>query len=141
MSEQTRSREAAPATPNAFARGTTVLAAVLMIVVGSFNVIQGLVAVFQDDFYVATPNYLLQLDVGTWGWVHLLVGLLVVLAGFAVLSGRVWARAVGVALAVVSAVANFAFIPYYPFWSLTIIAVDIVVIWALTAHGRDITMP
>jgi len=98
------------------------------------------VALFQDDFYVATPNYLLQLDVTTWGWIHLLVGLLVLVAGFAVLSGKVWARVIGVVLAVLSALANFAFIPYYPFWSLTIIAIDVIVVWALTAHGRDITM-
>ena len=60
-------------------------------------------------------------------------------AGFAVLTGKVWGRMIGVILAVLSALANFAFIPYYPFWSLTIIAVDVFVIWALTAHGRDIT--
>ena len=62
----------------------------------------------------------------------------VVLAGFALFSGAVWARTVGVILAVLSAIANFAFIPYYPVWSIVMIAVNITVIWALTAHGRDI---
>ena len=100
---------------------------------------QGLVALFQDDFFVALPNYLLEVDVTAWGWVHLVVGVLVVVAGIAVLSGRVWARTVGVVLAVVSALVNFAFLPYYPFWSMTVIALDVVVIWALTAHGRDVT--
>ena len=145
MSEQTRSQHAAatsPATtraPNTFAAGVSVLAAVLMMVVGGFNAIQGLVALFQDDFYVALPNYLLEVDVTAWGWVHLVVGVLVVVAGIAVLSGRLWARVVGIVLAVVSALVNFAFLPYYPFWSMTVIALDVVVIWALTAHGRDVT--
>lgn len=145
MSEQTRSQYAAatsPGTsrePSTFAAGVSVLAAVLMMVVGGFNAIQGLVALFQDDFFVALPNYLLEVDVTAWGWVHLVVGVLVVVAGIAVLSGRVWARTVGVVLAVVSALVNFAFLPYYPFWSMTVIALDVVVIWALTAHGRDVT--
>ena len=145
MSEQTRSQEAAATTPvttrepSAFAAGVSVLAAVLMMVVGGFNAIQGLVALFQDDFFVALPNYLLEVDVTAWGWVHLVVGVLVVVAGVAVLSGRLWARVVGVVLAVVSALVNFAFLPYYPFWSMTVIALDVVVIWALTAHGRDVT--
>ena len=145
MSEQTRSQHGAATTagttrePSAFAAGVSVLAAVLMMVVGGFNAIQGLVALFQDDFYVALPNYLLEVDVTAWGWVHLVVGVLVVVAGIAVLSGRVWARTVGVVLAVVSALVNFAFLPYYPFWSMTVIALDVVVIWALTAHGRDVT--
>jgi hypothetical protein len=63
---------------------------------------------------------------------------LVVFAGFAVLSGRTWGRVVAIILAVLSALANFAFIPVYPFWAITIIALDVFIIWALTAHGRDI---
>jgi hypothetical protein len=66
------------------------------------------------------------------------MGLVVVFAGFAVLAGQTWGRIVGITLAVLSAIANFAFIPYYPFWSMTIIAVDIFIIWALAAHGRDL---
>lgn len=146
MSEQTRSRDGATTSarrtraPSAFAAGTSVLAAVLMMMVGGFNAIQGLVALFQDDFYIALPNYVLEVDVTVWGWIHLLVGALVLVAGIAVLSGRVWARTIGVVLAVLSALVNFAFLPYYPFWSLTIIALDVVVVWALTAHGRDVAM-
>jgi hypothetical protein len=63
----------------------------------------------------------------------------VLFAGFAVMSGKTWGRTVGVILAVLSALSNFAFIPYYPFWAITIIALDVFIIWALTAHGRDIT--
>jgi hypothetical protein len=87
---------------------------------------------------VATRNYVFQFDATTWGWIHLILGVVVALAGFAVMAGRVWGRVVGITLAVLSAVANFLFIPYYPFWSLTVIALDIFVIWALAAHGREI---
>ena len=124
--------------PSGWATGFIVFAGVTMIMAGSFQAIAGLVALFQDEFYVTTPNYLLQFDTTSWGWIHLLVGVLVLLAGFAVLSGQTWGRVVGITLAVLSALANFAFIPYYPFWSLTIIALDVFVIWALAAHGRDI---
>ena len=119
--------------------GLILFASMLMILAGSFQAFTGLVAVFENEFYVATPNYLFQFDVTTWGWIHLLGGLVVAAAGVAVLSGRVWGRAVGITLAVLSAIVNFLFIPYYPFWSLLIITLDIFVIWALSVHGRDIT--
>ena len=125
--------------PSNWATGFIMFAGVMMILAGSFQAFAGLVAIFENEFYVTTPNYLLQLDATSWGWIHLLLGLLVVFAGFAVLNGMVWGRIIGVILAALSAFANFAFIPYSPFWSTLIIAVDIFVIWALTAHGRDIT--
>ena len=74
----------------------------------------------------------------SWGWIHLLVGLVVAVAGLAVLGGRTWGRVVGITLAMLSALANFLFIPYYPFWALTVIVLDIFIIWALAAHGRDV---
>jgi hypothetical protein len=125
--------------PSGLAVGLTAFAGILMIMVGGFQALQGIIAVFQDDFYVRTQNYVLELDTTTWGWVHLVLGLLVLGAGLAVLAGQVWGRTIGVILAVLSAAANFAFIPYYPVWALTIIALDVFVIWALTVHGRDIT--
>lgn len=125
--------------PSGLATGFIVFAGVMMIVAGGFQAFAGLVALFENDFYVKTPNYLLELDATSWGWIHLLLGLLVVLAGFAVLNGMVWGRTIGVVLAALSAFANFAFLPYSPFWAMLIIAVDIFVIWALTVHGRDIT--
>ena len=142
MSETTSSHRAAgydEGPPSAWATGFIMFAGVMMIVGGGFQSLAGMAALFKDDFYVTTPNYLLEFDTTTWGWIHLLMGLLVLFAGFAVMNGKVWGRTIGVILAVLSALANFAFIPYYPFWSLTIVAVDIFVIWALTAHGRDIT--
>ena len=143
MSEQTTSNynyaDQGKPPPSGLATGFITFAGVMMIMAGGFQSLAGIAALFKDDLYVSTPNYLLQLDTTSWGWIHLLMGLLVLLAGFAVFNGKVWGRTIGVILAVLSALANFAFIPYYPFWSLTIVAVDIFIIWALTAHGRDIT--
>ena len=82
----------------------------------------------------------MKFDSTTWGWIHLIGGLIVLFAGFSVFKGSVWARTVGVFIAAVSAIVSFAWIPIYPIWSLIIIAIDVTVIWALTAHGRDITM-
>jgi hypothetical protein len=124
--------------PSGWAKGFIAFAGVMMILAGAFQALSGLVALFQDEFYVNTANYLLQFDATTWGWIHLLLGVAVLFAGFAVLSGQTWGRVIGVILAVLSALSNFGFIPY-PFWSMLIIALDIFIIWALTAHGRDIT--
>ena len=140
MSQPTQSHSSqVDAPPSAAARGLIVFAGVLMIMAGAFQTFAGVVALFQDEFFVATRNYVLQFDATSWGWIHLLIGLLVLFAGFAVLSGQTWGRVVGITLAVLSALSNFAFIPYYPFWALAIIALDVFIIWALAAHGRDIT--
>jgi hypothetical protein len=121
-----------------WAVGFILFAGIMMVMSGFFQAFSGLVALFQNEFYVATRNYLFQFDATSWGWIHLLLGIVVAAAGFAVMAGRTWGRVVGITLAVLSALANFAFIPYYPFWALTVIALDIFVIWALTAHGRDV---
>jgi hypothetical protein len=120
-----------------WAVGFTVFAAILMIMVGVWEALQGLIAIFENEFYVATRNYLFEFDATTWGWIHLILGVLIAFAGWGLLSGQTWARVVGITLATLSATANFLFIPYYPFWSILIIAVDIFVIWALVAHGRQ----
>jgi hypothetical protein len=121
-----------------WALGFIVFAGVMMILAGGFQAMTGLVAIFENEFYVETRNYLLKFDATTWGWVHLLLGLLVLFAGFAVMSGKTWGRTVGITLAILSALTNFAFLPYYPFWALTIIALDVFIIWALAAHGREL---
>jgi hypothetical protein len=125
----------ARATPPGWATGFIVFAAVLMILSGVFQALEGLAAIFENEFYVAARNYLYEVDVTAWGWIHLILGVVIALAGFGVLSGATWARVVGITLAVLSAIANFLFIPYYPFWSLLIIALDVFVIWALAVHG------
>jgi hypothetical protein len=111
----------------------------VMILVGSMHAIWGLVAIINDAFYTSVSDYFLKFNVSTWGWIHVLAGIIFVLAGFAVFSGAVWARTIGVIMAMVSAIANFASLPYYPVWAILMIAIDVAVIWALTVHGRDIT--
>jgi hypothetical protein len=74
------------------------------------------------------------------GWIHLIGGLIVMFAGFGLFSGAVWARTVGVIVAVISAIVNLAWMPWYPVWSIAMVAIAITVIWALTAHGRDIVV-
>ena len=119
-----------------WAVGFILFAAIMMIMVGVFQALQGLIAIFENEFYVATRNYIFQADATTWGWIHLILGLLVAFAGWGLLSGRTWARVVAITLAVLSAIANFLWLPYYPFWALTLIALDVFVIWAVAAHGR-----
>jgi hypothetical protein len=118
--------------PGAWAVGLTVFASAIMITTGLFQVLAGIVALVDDKFYVRTRNYTYEFDTTTWGWIHLLVGALVVLVGIGVLSGATWARVVGIALVVLSMIENFLFLPHYPFWSLLIIALDVAVIWALS---------
>ena len=125
------------ATPSS-AIGFVLFAAVMMILVGVFQGLAGLVALVNDNFYLATREYLFQFDITTWGWIHLILGIVVALAGVGLLTGRSWARVVGITLAVLSAIANFTFIPHYPFWALLVIALDVFVIWALVAHGGEL---
>src|SRR4029453_4209193 len=122
-------------TTSGWAVGFILFAAIMMIMVGVFQALQGLVAIFENEFYVATRNYLFQFDATTWGWIHLLVGLLMAFAGWGLFSGQTWARTVAIILAVLSAITNFLFVPYYPFWSLLLVTLDVLVIWAVAAHG------
>jgi hypothetical protein len=123
--------------PSGWVIGLAVFAGVLMIASGIFQVIAGLVALFQNEIYVVGQQYVVSFDVTTWGWIHLVVGIAVILAGCAVLTGQLWGRVVGIGLAVLSMIANFAFLPYYPFWALAIIALDVFVIWALCSYDRE----
>jgi hypothetical protein len=103
---------------SSWAAGGILFAGLMMIMVGIWQALEGLIAIFENEFYVATRNYLFQFDATTWGWIHLIVGVIVAFAGWGLLSGRTWARVVAITLAVLSAIANFLWLPYYPFWSL-----------------------
>ena len=119
--------------PNLWAVGASVFAGVMMMTVGVLQFFQGLVAAVDGrKFVVTSPNYAFQFNLTAWGWIHIVLGVLVAAAGFFILTGNVVARAVGVALAVLSAIANFLWLPYYPIWSIVIIALNVVVIWGLT---------
>jgi hypothetical protein len=120
-----------------WASGLTVFAAAMMLISGVWQALTGFAAVVRDNVYVATPEYIYSFDLTGWGWLHLLLGILVAVVGFAVLKGQTWARVAGIALVCVSMIANFIFLPYYPLWSLTIIALNVAVIWALATYRRE----
>ena len=122
----------------AWRSGLSTFAGIMMMVLGGWWIIAGLVALFNSEFYVVTREYIFQFDVTTWGWIHLLLGIVILLAGFYLFTGAVWARTVGVIVAVLWALVAFAWMPWYPIWAIAFLAVSIFVIWALTAHGRDI---
>ena len=119
--------------------GWTIFASILLIMIGVFQAISGLVAIVNDTFYVVGEVWIFQFDISTWGWIHLLIGLVLALAGFFLFRGAMWARVVGIIVAAIAAIANFAWLPWYPLWSVIIITVSVFVIWALSVHGRDIT--
>ena len=98
---------------------------------GVFQFFQGLAAIVRGSFYVVAPNNIYEFSVSGWGWIHLVLGIVLAVIGYFILTGQPWARAVGIAVAALSALANFLFIPYYPIWALILIALDVAVIWAL----------
>ena len=135
MSSSDRRRSSGESSPLAY--GVTVFAGVMLATLASFQVLQGLAAVLKDDVYVRGVDYVYQFDVSTWGWIHMLIGAIGVAVGIGILAGQVWATVGGLAIAVVSALSQFMFMPYYPFWSMLVIAMDVVVIWALATTLGD----
>lgn len=121
-----------------WAVGWTAFAAVMMVLIGFFHGFAGLVGVLEDELFVLANGYVLELDATTWGWIHLIAGAIVFIAGLSLLSGATWARVIGVIIASLSIVANFAWLPWYPWWSIVMIAAGAFVIWALTVHGSDV---
>ena len=119
--------------------GWIFFAGLMMVLLGAFQAIEGLVALFKNDFYVVRPSGLiLSLDYTAWGWWHLILGVLVLLAGFGVMSGNTAARVIGIVLAVLSAISNLLFIAAFPVWSVIVITIDVLVIYALAVHGREL---
>ena len=115
-----------------WAAGASTFGATIMIVVGIFQFAEGLIAVINGtDFLIRTSNYVFTFNASTWGWFHMIVGLGAAVAGGFIFTGNVFARSVGIALAGVSAIANFMWLPHYPIWAILIIALDVFVIWAL----------
>lgn len=117
--------------------GWVYFAGLLMVIMGFFQMVAGLAALLKDEVYVLREENLVVFDYTTWGWVHLALGVVVMAAGTAVVSGQMWGRVVGVLLAVFSIVANFTFVEAYPVWSIIIMIVDILIIYALTVHGAE----
>jgi hypothetical protein len=121
-----------------WAVGWITFAGVTMIMVGIFQALNGIVGIVNDDFFVKTHHYTYSLSTTSWGWIHLILGIIVVISGIGLFTGNLAARIVAVTIAMLSTIANFLWLPYYPVWSVVIIAFNIAIIWALTAHGGDI---
>jgi hypothetical protein len=120
--------------------GWVAFASSMMILLGVFQVIQGFVAIFRDGYYhVAESGLVVNVDFTAWGWTHLLLGLLIAAAGMGLLTGNVVARTLAVILAGISAILNLLFIEAHPVWSMIIITVDVLVIYAVTVHGREMS--
>ncbi|MFD9615739.1 hypothetical protein ACFWB2_00435 [Streptomyces virginiae] len=122
--------------PNAWrapTSGTTITAGALMVFAGAMAILEGIAALSNDDLFVVTRHYVFEFSLTGWGWVHLILGIALVIAGCAVFSGALWARFFGVAIAGLSAIANFLWLPYYPWWAVILIAVNLFVVWALCA--------
>ncbi|MGY1745818.1 DUF7144 family membrane protein [Blastococcus sp. SYSU D00695] len=119
--------------------GWVVFAGVMLITLGAFQIIQGLVALFDDGFYAVTSDGLVvDVDYNTWGWIHLVIGIVGVLTGVGLLAGNMVARVVGVGIAMLSALVNLLFISAYPVWSAIMIVLDVIVIFAIIVHGREV---
>lgn len=115
--------------------GWVFFAATVMVIQGIFHTISGLVALFQNEVFLAGPNNVWIFDLTTWGWAYLLTGVLLLFAGASLFRGGSFGRIIAVLAAIWSMIVNFAFIPIYPLWSILIIALDLVVIYAVIAHG------
>lgn len=112
-------------------------AAIVMVLAGSFSMIDGLVALIHDEVYVATKDGIVAFDYTVWGLIHLAIGALLTLAAFAILTGQVWARLLGIVFAMASAIAHVGFITAFPIWSLVIVGVDVLVLYGLIVHGEE----
>lgn len=118
--------------------GWIFFAGFMMILTGAFKTVWGLVALFNSDWLVAHNGQLLYLDLTSWGWWQLTIGLIMLFAGFAVMQGAIWARVVGIFAATVSAITQMVLVDQHPLWSMMIVAVDVLVIYALTVHGDEL---
>ena len=117
--------------------GWVYFAGTMLILLGTFNAIEGLVALFNDQYYVPTRQGLLVFDLTGWGWIHLIVGGLAVITGIGLFTGAMWARVFGVILAGLNAILQLVFLSANPLWAVIVITLDVLVIWALIVHGDE----
>ncbi|MBM7277563.1 hypothetical protein FOV72_08570 [Gordonia rubripertincta] len=114
------------------AAGTSIGAAIILIVVGVVQLAQGIAAVAEDEVFIRGVEYVYKFDFTTWGWIHIVLGAIAIIVGAGLVSGAGWARFTAIVIAGLSIIANFLWLPYYPWWSILIIALDVVVIWAVS---------
>jgi hypothetical protein len=131
----TRYDERPPEPTSGWAAAGVIFAGTVLTLAGIFQAIEGIAAIANDNFFVKTPNYTFNLDVTAWGWIHLILGIFMFCVGLGLFSQATWAGIAAIVIAMLSAIANFFFIPHYPIWSLVVIGLDIWVIWALTRPG------
>ncbi|MFE6071756.1 hypothetical protein [Streptomyces sp. NPDC056525] len=136
------SQNTAPRPPSSDARargaaGGTLFAGVLMVVIGILDILQGIVAIAKDDVYARVGDYVFEFNLTSWGWTHVVLGILVGVAGAGILMGSEWGRMGGITLAVLNTVAQFLFLPYHPWWALFSMAISIIVIWALATDDTS----
>ncbi|MFB7613714.1 MULTISPECIES: hypothetical protein [unclassified Kitasatospora] len=140
-----RSGTGAPPPPSSvnqfsdWAPGLVIFAGVLMLINGCFEVLRGVMAIADDDVFLSTPRYVFRFDLTGWGWTHVVIGAIVALIGAFLLKGAAWARWAGIAITALSALENLLDLPYYPFWSIMVIAADVLIIWALCVYRPDTT--
>lgn len=119
--------------------GWIAFAGMLLVMLGAFHIVQGLVALFRDEvFVVGSHGLVVNIDYTAWGWTHVVGGAFAILVGGCLLAGQMWARVIAVIVAMLSALVNIAFLPAYPIWSAIMIALDVLIIWAVTVHGSEI---
>ncbi|MEU5753329.1 hypothetical protein [Streptomyces sp. NPDC047829] len=102
-----------------------------LLVSGVLGVLQGITGIAEDRLYGVPRHYEYRFDLTSWGWIHLVVGVALIVVGVATLRSMSWGRAAGPATAAVSLVTQFMFIPYYPLWSISVMALDLIILWGL----------
>ncbi|MET9217154.1 MULTISPECIES: DUF7144 family membrane protein [unclassified Nocardia] len=119
------------------AAGTSIGAGILLAVVGVLQILEGISAVANDDLIVVGPEYLYQFDLTAWGWWHIVLGAIAVIVAIGLLAGQTWGRVAAMVIAALAIIANFLWLPYYPWWSILIIIISVVVIWAVATWRPD----
>jgi uncharacterized membrane protein len=124
-------------TPSPWASGLALFAGIMMVMSGILDFFSGIMAAAHNDIYVSTPNYAFKFNTATWGWIHIVLGALLVVVGVGVLMGKSWARMTGIFVVALAGMGNFLSIPYYPLWALALLAIDVFVIWGLATTDAD----
>ncbi|MCT7356263.1 hypothetical protein N4P33_29565 [Streptomyces sp. 15-116A] len=132
-----------PPVKQQWAEGLTVFAGVTLVIAGALGILRGVMGIAEDEVFVTTGDYVFEFDLTTWGWIHLVLGALAVVVAFGLFQDALWARVAGVTVAGLVIIANFLSLPYYPVWSVVMIAFSGVIIWALcvtrSGTGEDAT--
>lgn len=131
MSSSTSGRGYDSPVKTAFAFSGAIFASTLLAMVGIFQVLAGIAAIAEDKVYVSGIEYVYQFDITTWGWIHLILGIVAIIVSIGMLVGQTWARVAGIVISIIGSIAAFAFMPYYPYWALAVLALYVFVIWSL----------